>query len=277
MRLVVEDAHSPPRPAHPTPPAEPEWFFTPKSPVTILVVAQDGYRCGYDPAAGETVNDFEGATYTGPDAEPQVVTTPGLGTGADTYEVIISPKGAGGAYTLEISHRDSDGSITATHVAGAVGTGEDISYSIERSEQGIMIDGVVPSGLAASIDIEPDSLNERSCGLFVTAYIELPDGVSVCDIDPASVRLNDTISPRPRLTCVKDHDYDGRPELMVKFSRRAVAQLLDPGMQTVRITGSLKDGRQFAGTDTIEVVDESCPCRDIVKDWLDLVWGWGSQ
>jgi len=107
--------------------------------------------------------------------------------------------------------------------------------------------------LQATIDFDPDVLNLRSTDKYATAYIELPQGFDVCQIDISSVRLNDTTPALTKPTAIGDYDTDGIPDLMVKFSRAAVKSLLTPGNQVITITGQLA-GITFEGTDTIRVI-----------------------
>lgn len=116
-------------------------------------------------------------------------------------------------------------------------------------------------GVAATIDIDPDTLNPRSQGNFVTAYIELPGGYAVADIDVSTVTLgvagvDGSVAAEPRPTEVGDHDADGIPDRMVKFSREAVVALLDgrTGDITFRVGGEVS-GSPFDGTDSIRVLD----------------------
>ena len=119
------------------------------------------------------------------------------------------------------------------------------------------------STVAAEIDFDPDTLNLESKGRWVTVYIELPAGYDPRDIDPASVRLNDTLAPvlDPKYGFVSgtsgyitDHDGDGMQERMVKFDRAAVIALLPPGTYPIRIAGRLVGGAEFTGlSDSIRV------------------------
>jgi hypothetical protein len=74
--------------------------------------------------------------------------------------------------------------------------------------------------VTASIDIDPDTLNLRSKGKWVTAYIELPEGYNVNDINVSSVMLNDTIPAQLRPTAISNYDNDTISDLMVKFDRQ---------------------------------------------------------
>ena len=104
------------------------------------------------------------------------------------------------------------------------------------------------------IDFEPDTLNLRSPGKVVTAYIELPEGFDVSDIDVSTLKLNETVSALLKPVKVGDHDEDGIADLMVKFDRQQVAAVLEAGEQIVYLSGRLDDGTLFAGMDTIRVL-----------------------
>jgi len=114
------------------------------------------------------------------------------------------------------------------------------------------------SGLIADIDLDPDTLNLKSLGQWVTAYIELPEG-DVNDIDVSSIKLNGTIPVDPEAPyAIGDYDSDGVPDLMVKFSRAAVSEfILSNGIKfgnvTLRLFGYDIKGHAILGSDTIRV------------------------
>jgi len=116
----------------------------------------------------------------------------------------------------------------------------------------------------AAIDTDPDTLNLKSNGEWITVYIELPEDYSVSDIDPNSILLNGTISVDAEgPVAVGDYDLDNVPDLMVKFDRAAIIEWLntnDYGEDTgkyyeinLTITGTVS-GTQFAGTDQVRVL-----------------------
>jgi hypothetical protein len=114
-----------------------------------------------------------------------------------------------------------------------------------------------PTVLPSSIDIKPDTLNLKSKGRWVTAYIELPDGYDVANIDVATVLLEDAITAAVRPTRVGDHDSDGVPDLMVKFRRQQLvnylkANGLTSGNVQLSVTGNV-DTVPFEGADSIRV------------------------
>jgi hypothetical protein len=140
-----------------------------------------------------------------------------------------------------------------------------ISY-YDALHNNLMYATLSESTISADVDIDPDTLNLKSKGRFVTAYIEL-EGADVRDIDASSIRLNDIVSPvlderygfvTSEDSYIVDHDEDGLLERMVKFDRTIVEEVLSPGLSvTLRIAGQLRDGTEFEGTDAIKVIDSS--------------------
>jgi len=117
--------------------------------------------------------------------------------------------------------------------------------------------------LPAITDINPETLNLRSRGNWITCRIKLPEGYDVSDIDRTTMLLNSSIPVdsfwvyKLLKSVIGDHD-DGIPHLMVKFSRTAVSEfILSKGVMygnvTLTITGELYDGTSFEGSDVIMV------------------------
>jgi len=133
-------------------------------------------------------------------------------------------------------------------------------YVIESLTSAMLLPSPI---LPATIDVDPNTLRLGSKGTWMTGYIELPNGDDVREIAIASVNLNGMIPAEnshqygfvthPQIA---DRDGDGRPELMVKFSRSAVQAILDAGDQVeLTVAGNLTDGTPFTGTDFIRVTD----------------------
>ena len=102
-----------------------------------------------------------------------------------------------------------------------------------------------------TIDIKPDTLNLRSRGRWITVFITPPEGYDVEDIDISTIKLefgdNSVEVDWVRVQNVV---------LMVKFSRSAVKEMLSPGDEVeIIVTGKLKDGTPFGGSDTIRVIE----------------------
>lgn len=121
-----------------------------------------------------------------------------------------------------------------------------------------------PPILQASIDIDPDVLNLKSKGRWVTCNIELPEGYDLHDINFSTILLNETITAEPNPATIGDFDNDLNLELMVKFERVEVISCIltnvnmneqIKGFTTISltVTGLLNDRTPFVGTDTIMI------------------------
>lgn len=119
---------------------------------------------------------------------------------------------------------------------------------------------VLTGSIPAKIDVDPDTLNTRSNGKWITAYIELQGDYEVSDVDISSMicfyrcpcnGTNAELHPAQ----IGDHDNDGVPDLMVKFDRTALIILLSAGEATLMITGEVSGKTPFEGSDTVRVVD----------------------
>ena len=124
-----------------------------------------------------------------------------------------------------------------------------------------------------TLDIDPDVLNLKSKGRWITCYVEVSGGYNLSDIDRTTIWLNGTISvdpfwvDKPLESVIGDYDNDTVPDLMVKFNRAAVIEYLlnqnkTHGNITLTVTGELYDGTSFEGSDTIVV---KIPGKDIAK------------
>lgn len=115
--------------------------------------------------------------------------------------------------------------------------------------------------MASTVDIDPNTLNLKSQSdkNAITAYIELPSGYDVGQINVATVKMmvNGTfIAAQLTPTSVGDYDGDKIPDRMVKFDRQAVIAALAGKTGDIKLTisGQFRDGRGFSGEDTIKVI-----------------------
>ncbi|MGB2863557.1 MAG: hypothetical protein WBC05_09560 [Sedimentisphaerales bacterium] len=151
---------------------------------------------------------------------------------------------------------DGDDFKTQASIPISVGTifasGETLSLWVRIQHQaGAATIVPSPPAVEATVDIDSDTLNLKSKGLWITCYIELPEGYSVEDIDIDTVAL-------------KNGDFEVGGEygefqtgkLMVKFPRAEVQDILEPGQVELTVTGELIDGTPFEGSDTITVIEE---------------------
>ena len=124
-------------------------------------------------------------------------------------------------------------------------------------EFGIASAQVIPDEIQATIVIDPDTLNLNSKGKWITCYIELPGDYDVEDIDVSTIKLNDEVPAESRPTGVGDCDDDGIAELMVKFDRSAVQEILEAGDEVeITVTGELNDDTKFEGSDMIRLINK---------------------
>jgi hypothetical protein len=118
-----------------------------------------------------------------------------------------------------------------------------------------------------TVDINPNVINLRSKGGCVTVYIELPEGFNVEDINISTLTLAEDIPAEKWPVKIGDYDKDGVKDLMAKFDRRLLIDLLSDidNNQDVElsVSGYLRDGTRFTGSDIIKVIN---PGR-----W----WNWG--
>jgi signal peptidase I len=125
--------------------------------------------------------------------------------------------------------------------------------------------------LAASVDVKPESLGKRSSGEPVFAFVELPAGSDVRDVDVRSVRLCRGVDPcadgvpvtgKPK---VGDADGDGVDDLKLSFERaRVIALVRDvrpPADVVFSVSGLVADAAIFAGSDTVRIVERDAEPR----------------
>jgi hypothetical protein len=102
--------------------------------------------------------------------------------------------------------------------------------------------------LKTTININPDTLNLKSKGRWITAYITLNNPYDDNDIDISTLILEDTI--HLEWGDIQDDT------LMVKLDRSDVEDMLLPGTYNLKVTGELTDGTSFEGySDEIRVID----------------------
>jgi len=100
--------------------------------------------------------------------------------------------------------------------------------------------------IEASINIDPDTLNLASKGVF-TAFIQLPEGYDVVVIDISTVKCEGASAVRG----IVDGDT-----FIAKFNREDLRDLPIGDEVEMTVTGKLSDGTPFEGRDTIRVIDK---------------------
>ncbi len=110
----------------------------------------------------------------------------------------------------------------------------------------------------AAVDIKPDTIELKSQGKWITAYIELPEGYNVADIVVSSISVTawrERVAWEASPEAMGDYDHDGISDLMVKFNREAIQAILGVGDRVpIYVTGMVKE-KPFRAIDYIRVID----------------------
>lgn len=148
-----------------------------------------------------------------------------------------------------------------TNITSSVDTLNNIIYGITDSLSYFM----VTSGMTAVVDIDPNTLNLKSKGNYITCYIELPASYSLDMINADTVVISREgywpLAAEPSPRSLGDYDGDGVADLMVKFSRPGVYALFSStvlGCIELLVDGSLTSAGSpyFSGVATVNVIDK---------------------
>lgn len=198
------------------------------------------------------------------------------------YEIVGTDTGI---YALDIISIENGEAVTFTAIDIPTTPGEIHQYTLDwdtlsQNENGVTLqidadgDGVFEKTIIAdndlthdefilqtetTIDCDPDTLNLKGKGKFVTAYIKLPEGYEISEIDISSIIINNLILALTKPTETGDYDNDGIPDLMVKFDKAEVQAILEPGEGvTLILTGKVfynESYIDFKGSNTIRVIN----------------------
>ena len=105
--------------------------------------------------------------------------------------------------------------------------------------------------IPATVKIMPKTLNLESNGNWISCTIELTDGYDIADVNTDSITLNGKT-----IKLAWSRIDEEAQKLLVKFDRSETQDMLEAAASPVslRVTGKLNDGSDFAGTDTIRIV-----------------------
>jgi parallel beta-helix repeat protein len=113
----------------------------------------------------------------------------------------------------------------------------------------------VYSEILVDLNTDPDTLNLKSRGRWITAYITLPEGFDASDIEFSTISLGDgTFEVGGEYGEFESNLYTA------KFDRSELEDMIGAPNEALEltVTGELTDGTPFTGSDTIRVI---CPGR----------------
>jgi hypothetical protein len=113
------------------------------------------------------------------------------------------------------------------------------------------------------VDVQPDILNRKSTGPWVTCYIELSTGFGLNEVNTGTLLLNGSVAAAGP-TATGDYDSDGIPDLRVTFPRTEVLAILSVGMNVeISVSGTVADS-DFVSVDRVGVVDPEIGPRTVI-------------
>ncbi len=109
------------------------------------------------------------------------------------------------------------------------------------------------TSIVARIKFEPQTLNKKSRGKWVSVEIQLPKQYKASDIDISSIRLEGTVHAEAKPHSLENRG-NGASKLEVNFKRSAVIAVLPAGKKVpVHVTGNV-GATAFEGVDIIKVI-----------------------
>jgi hypothetical protein len=108
---------------------------------------------------------------------------------------------------------------------------------------------------AADFDVDPNTLNLGSNGMWVLARVELPVQYDPQDVLVETARLNAVVAADLQQYEIDDWNENGIPDLTLRFDRIAVEAILGEGDSVeVTVTGEIEDTIYFTGTEYIRAI-----------------------
>ncbi len=169
-----------------------------------------------------------------------------------------------GILTEENNPPDATGAVSENHIYYNKGT-YIVTLTIKDDDGGIGTNALTidVQSIPSVINCDPNTLNLKSNGQWITCYIELPENYDVWQIDGSIMHLNSIpiylgkqgwATAESNKSNIKDYDDDGNLERMVKFDRQAVQEILESGEQTLALTGKVFYNTRLADFEGKDIV-----------------------
>jgi hypothetical protein len=149
---------------------------------------------------------------------------------------------------------------------------EDLWEGGDKDFQDMILAMLIPV-IKAKICICPNTLCLKSKGQWITCFINLLGDYDESDIDVSTIRLNGTIPAESKPVAIIELKCNGDKVLMVKFSRKAVIELIKSSIETdsdvsrckpkctprfikvtLTVSGKLFSGQAFEGSTRIRAI-----------------------
>ena len=141
-------------------------------------------------------------------------------------------------------------------VAGPDETDIDGNPRILGEKIDIGADEFVPP-IPATVKITPKTLNlQRRNVNWISCTIELPSDYDIADVNTDSIALSKEIEPSVEIGPAWSRTNQGANKVLVKLSRHQTQEMLNDveGLVELTVSGTLTDGTEFKGSDTIRVL-----------------------
>jgi len=149
--------------------------------------------------------------------------------------------------------------LTACAAEDVPSTGEDGQSHTKAHSTVAWSEGPMTMGEGAiSVEFDPSVLSLRDTQGVLRAFIELPWGEDVTEIDVSTIRLNGTVAPIAGSEQIGNHDQDDRKDLSVAFEKSHYHDLFRgtrmPGDFEVEVTGEVREF-VFKGSARVRVTE----------------------
>lgn len=194
-------------------------FTSNKPDIDLHVVSQDGKRIGMNYDTGEYEMQIDGVStsYNIPGGGPEWISIP---NNVDvSYYLDTTPLKKWAEETgANVTNIKADFRVTTFDENGNRQDSEEMTVPIDLANP------VTPLAIKANVEVNPKTLNLKSNGNWITAYVELPKDYDISQILGESVILNNQL--KADKIEFGDFDSDGTIETMMKFDRTQVADIL---------------------------------------------------